>query len=409
MRRNAKITLILPEASTLSERCFLALLALVWAYPTMGGFVVAIMGRLPLVNYFSRTIIPACVVVLVMFSLRYIIQRLRPMDVLFYMVFVCLLLLTILMLPENAEHIEKQIWTILLTVAPMYYIGLAMDLEKCKKLVYWASLLGLLVTFVYQLYVLASGRTLQEDNMSTSYKALPCTMYLIWWAFCRKKLIHWLPVVLGVTLCLLCGTRGPVVALVIYLVVEWGLTSIRKGLSWKGVVFLLVLVAAFAFIASGSWQELVLRMSQWAEDLGFSTRVFELLLSGDFSTSNGRTRIANSVIEGIWEKPFLGHGIMGDRVVTGGRYSHNLVLEILCQNGLVLGTVLLLALVCFLAVALVRNRRTEKGRFLLMMTCLVITKLMLSGSYLTETHFFLLLGLGVSQLRLPPTCEEASA
>jgi O-antigen ligase len=141
------------------------------------------------------------------------------------------------------------------------------------------------------------------------------------------------------------------------------------------------------------------------EEWGFSTRIFQYLLEGEFSVSNARSVLADTVVQAIWEKPIFGHGLMGDRVVTGGYYAHNILLEFLCHYGVFIGSFLLVAAFMIPTVATFRSRKKESFHFLLMMTCLVFIKLMMSGSYLLEADFFLLLGLCVCVLREKETAK----
>ena len=67
---------------------------------------------------------------------------------------------------------------------------------------------------------MSRGRALPEENMSTAYKVLPSMLYLVYWAFRQRKLIHGLLVALSGLLVFLFGTRGPVVVFLVYLAVE---------------------------------------------------------------------------------------------------------------------------------------------------------------------------------------------
>lgn len=400
MRRNGKIIFVLPESAVLSERCFLMLLAVIWAYQTLGGYVVWVIERLPLLGHFHEVILPTLVVVLAASSLGYLIKKICPVDILFYMVFVSALLLTALLKPANAVYIQEQQWQISLAVVPMYYVGVAMSCEKSQKVLYWVSIMGVLATFAYQMYVLSQGRTLSTDSMSTSYKALPSTMYLIYWAFRHRKLIHWLPAILGCLLAVLCGTRGPIVAIVVYVFLETYLGVIRQKVAWKRLVCILLALAVVYVASNGDLlEELIRGASETFEQLGFSTRIFDRFLEGSFSTSKSRVELAKLITEGIWEKPFFGHGIMGDRVITEGRYAHNIALEFWCHYGVILGSILLASVFAIPLMALAKNRGTEEARFLLMLSCTVLIKLLLSNSYLLEPDFFLLMGLSVQVAR----------
>ena len=136
MRRYGKISFIWPSPALLRERCFLALLLVLWTYPSLGGYVVQGIKRLPLAGYFHGAAIPALVAVLVIFSVGYIAKNLRPADILFYMAVVLLLLMSMMLMETNAEYIELFLWQILISVVPLYFVGLSVELPKCRKLLW---------------------------------------------------------------------------------------------------------------------------------------------------------------------------------------------------------------------------------------------------------------------------------
>ncbi|MBQ2244476.1 MAG: O-antigen ligase family protein [Oscillospiraceae bacterium] len=400
MRRYGKISFIWPSPALLRERCFLALLLVLWTYPSLGGYVVQGIKRLPLAGYFHGAAIPALVAVLVIFSVGYIAKNLRPADILFYMAVVLLLLMSMMLMETNAEYIELFLWQILISVVPLYFVGLSVELPKCRKLLWWASLACVLTTCAYQLYVMSRGRALPEENMSTAYKVLPSMLYLVYWAFRQRKLIHGLLVALSGLLVFLFGTRGPVVVFLVYLAVELYLWKIRGLESWKKALFLMSAVFVLFCMSYGSvFENLLGHLKEIFEAHGFSTRVLDYMLDGDFTHGNGREELSDIISPAIWERPFLGYGIMGDRVLTGGRYVHSIALELWCDFGIVFGTILLAVIYGMPLLALLKCRGTDTFHFILLLMCAMLIKLLLSSSFLLEPDLFLLLGVSVKVCR----------
>ena len=139
--------------------------------------------------------------------------------------------------------------------------------------------------------------------------------------------------------------------------------------------------------------------SQSFERWGFSTRIFDFFLEGEFVESKGREYLYRVTLEAIQRRPLLGYGIMGDQVCTGGSYAHNLFLEFWCQFGIFVGSALALLLISFVIKALYHARKNAGVLFVLLFVCLVFVKLMISGSYLYESWLYFLIGLSTASLR----------
>jgi hypothetical protein len=134
------------------------------------------------------------------------------------------------------------------------------------------------------------------------------------------------------------------------------------------------------------------------ESLGMSTRFFDLLSVNELFVSYGREWRAEAVLSGIKENWFLGYGLAGDRILIGD-YVHNIVLEFWASFGVIFGTTLFVILLYIL----VRGMRTGKNQdekvFILILICCGFLKLFISGTYLDEANFFLLIGLCVFEIR----------
>ena len=129
-----------------------------------------------------------------------------------------------------------------------------------------------------------------------------------------------------------------------------------------------------------------------------SERSINKLLSGKFFVSEGRDVLKDTVMEGILKKPLLGYGIAGDRTLIG-IYVHNIVLELLVSYGIPVG-ICLTGVIGFLIWRGYCRADTDQGKnLILLLACAVMIKLMMSGTYLQEELFFLLLGACVGQMR----------
>ena len=391
--------------SRCSKFFFRAFFILFWAQNTVFGYIVQVLRRLPVISGIIEpiytSIIPVFLIIFAVLSILYLKQQVRIIDVFFYVVCLLFVLLTMVIHGRNVVFIEEHWTRILIAAVPMYFIGISFDFKTLKKDLFLWSLLGVLCTFLYQFYFVSTGRQALEDNMGASYNVLPSILYLFYWALSYHKIRYWLLSLVGLLLTFMLGTRGPVLICFIFV-----LGGILFKLIWSKAVFRKIFVTLVALILSvllfygDNIIKIVEWLSQMIENLGMSTRIFDFFLEGEIANSNGRDVLAEKVIAAILRQPIWGYGIMGDWAITGNIYVHNIFLEMWCQFGVILGT-LFLAVVIGLPIYAMFKRLWKKDEFLFvfMLFCMVFVKLMLSGTYLTETYFFLLLGLSVGCLR----------
>ena len=133
-------------------------------------------------------------------------------------------------------------------------------------------------------------------------------------------------------------------------------------------------------------------LSELFQGWGMSTRIFDYYLNGEIGDSSGRDRLTEYALEAIFRKPLFGYGLMGDRALMG-TYAHHFFLEIWMEFGVLFGTGYIVALAVLLFRAC-RNQWKNKNRmtFLLMIVCMNMVKLLMSGSYITEPYFFFMIG-----------------
>lgn len=384
----------------LSRICFYCLFILFWCEHTVFNYAIQIFRRIPIIGQFYLGVIPFFTLILLVLSFPYLMKGIKGEDILFYCVCIIVILLTMVVFPKNAPYIQKDLWKIIGMTIPLYFIGLRYDHNRFKEILYYASLIGVILTFLYQIYYLSSGRELNPDNMGAAYNLLPSLLYLIYGAFEKKKLLYWIIVIVSFPIIFIFGTRGPMLTCVVFFVVEMFIKVISNKSFLLKFLFFCFCIGAFWFVF---YTDAIFTLAKFLSDkfkhYGFSTRIFDFFLKGDIALSTGRDNLQNSIIHSILKFPVFGDGLMGDRVISGN-YVHNLFLEIWCDFGVVIGTGVLFVLICIPVKALYKERSDSWNfYFILMLVCLVFTKLMLSGSYITEPYLFLLLGLCVGTIR----------
>ncbi len=376
---------------------FRILLALLWTQYTVMIFARAIVQRLPFFNVFADYIVPVAIILALLLSIPWFIKNIRGVDVLFYLGLVVLVIFTMVVFKNNAEIISEQWWRILISSGAFYFVGLAYSHKNCSRDIFWCSLASVVAVFVYQLFKIRSGVVLEEDNMYVAYNLLPSAIYLMYYASIKLRKKYWIIAIVSALTMFVYGTRGPILCIIVYVAV-YLIHRFSKTTSKRKFALILIALLALAIILI--YDDLFIKLasviSNVFERFGFSTRIFDFYVSGDVAVSKGRDYLTNQVLEAIGRNPFIGYGFTGDQYLLGV-YCHNLVYEMWCHFGVILGSLILLALAGLTIVALIKSRSNKKiFFFVVMLISMIYVKLMLSGTYTMEPYFYFMLGVFVA-------------
>ena len=132
------------------------------------------------------------------------------------------------------------------------------------------------------------------------------------------------------------------------------------------------------------------------------SKVINLLITSELTTLKARGHIYECAKEIILNNLLFGKGLFGDRealrIVSGvTTYVHNIFLEIWIDFGLIFGTFFIIA-VLFLLIRGLFNRNTNCRNLVCYFIPMGFIKLFVSGSYLQEPFFFILMGICVSTI-----------
>ncbi|HIW74043.1 MAG TPA: O-antigen ligase family protein [Firmicutes bacterium] len=233
----------------------------------------------------------------------------------------------------------------------------------------------------------------ESYSMSFSYYLLFPACYFVYRFHTDRKKRLLVFALLCAAFMLLLGSRGPLVTFAAYLVLS---TAFSLKFNKRTVVTLAVLLAV-GIVCLIFYRQILAAVYEIFRMLGIESRTLLLMKEGElFTHDSGRGNIYTLLIRKILEQPLFGYGIGGDRALRGGSYAHNLFVELFTDFGLVLGSVV----VVFLLGLLLRCFWTAKNRlWFLLWGCVGFIPLMVSGSYLSEANFWLLLGLCAHILR----------
>lgn len=247
----------------------------------------------------------------------------------------------------------------------------------------------------------ASGNLDGSYSQSLAYQTLPAAAYFLVSLFKAPRIPTVLLLAISMALILASGSRGPLLALAILAVV---LFILQKQLGiWRLVITFVIVFLALVF--PDIMEGLLLWLRGVFVDLGFNTRVLDVLFQGDFFASDERPILLENVFSLIAESPIAGYGIGGDRIAiatamgavdeASGYYPHNFFLECLMHYGIVLGGIVCLGMCWFLARA-IGSSSGEKRAILLTMAGVGFAPLLVSSSYIGSPTFFMCLGLCVA-------------
>ena len=390
--RLAKPNLKLKIRAT-EDTLFQILLCFIWCESFLISYIKAFVMRIPIIGVYSDEIETVCVCISVLFALGYILKRINKSDIIVLAVVVCVLLLNLLIYSGNRHFQLPELMTFLTSVFSLYFIGLCLDQSHIEYL-YKLSALNIILCVFYILFFgesMDSVQALNSGNMYTAYKILPHICMVTYKAFEGKKTAILYSVV-GFILLFSFGSRGPVLLYVLFAVIDFMFLRTQRN-KWAvnvAVIALFVVVVIFMdFILSA--------LNDIALSLGLSNRIFEMLLRDELSTDSGRWILQARVLAGIMQKPILGYGIAGDRLIIG-TYSHNVILELWASFGVVIGSLLLLCLCVLMVRSLIVCNPKMRVMILILAFCSFL-KLFLSSTYLNEALLFMMIGVCVAQIR----------
>ena len=293
------------------------------------------------------------------------------------------------------------------SILPAFFIGVSVKIEKNTfEPLYKLSIFVLLVSIAYSFYYM-SDRTLLSDNMDYAYKVLPAMLIITSGIFIKdKKLVSIIFTIVSLVFLLALGTRGPILCYIVFVLF---LLIKNIGFTKFTIASVILGIALSLFINSTLYTVSLLRISSTLENMGFSTRVVEMLLKDELSDANGRDAIQEKLIYEIREEPLEFRGMFSDRTSTvglvdkeystsyeSGTYAHNIFIEFLHNYGVVFGALLLIILLVSV-IKLIVGCKKEIFFIAALCICMGFVHLIVSGSYLTEPCFFMMIGLFMNE------------
>lgn len=258
-----------------------------------------------------------------------------------------------------------------------------------KKLPYFIIPLTLIISYVS---FTTSGRTsadrIADDTTGLNYQSISYYMAQLFGltTFCLltdnhknktpNKLILYVLLLVQFVTCFSSGGRGGLVLLIFYFIFYIYKKTSQQKTNLTSLVSILFFLAVFFII-----------VEQFGlfNTVGYS-RLLETFQEGD----TNRSILRNLALNSFYESPILGHGT-GAIFFEIGTYSHNFLIDILVENGII-G---LLIIICFLLYCLNFLKKTQKNYSSIFITIVFIHALTLntfSGYWLANHILWFVFG-----------------
>ena len=381
-----------PEGATV------LLISMVWASQLV-VYLQAVFLRIPILDSIADFIVPFLYVVVLFLSLPNLLKNFKVIDFVFYFSCVGIYLLNFIFYPRNIEVLDFYWVRFLILSLPLYFIGIAIDINKMFKIFFILSIVCVLwQCFVSLIYKPATIGSMVEneinEQMYTSYNILPHVLFVIWGTLRKFNIWGLIASVLGAFLIFSYGTRGPMLCMLLFIIAYLILFKQYKHrfLSW----FLIIGVTAVLIYYL---EVIVLFMQELTVNIGMSSRIFDIIVNqGLIQYTSGRDEIVSILINAIRESGFLGYGIGGSWQFVN-TYPHNLVIDLWISFGLFFGSLLFIVIIFIQLRGLKACKTLEDKGFLMLLFFCGFFKLFMSYTYIDEPMLYMLLGFAVGLKR----------
>lgn len=375
-----------------SENTYLLLLALAWSPNVIGLFLRVFLGKIFGSEEAGYLIITVLILVLVIFSLNFLMKRCKLKDLLFYTVLVSVYLAYMYNSPVQLYLFEKAAFVIFQCFS-MIFIGIAFKEEHFE----WLHKVSFVAILTLVLYMFTLGRsTYSEEAMGHSYALLTytCVVFIYYMYYRRNNDL--ILFIIGYSLILFMGSRGPFLLLNSFTLI--GIIFFSKR-SMKSILARLLFLSTFVILILIFFDEILNYALEISNNLGLSTRVVERMTDKSIFEDQGRKDIIETMVFALKTDLWSGLGLAGDRLFIAS-YSHNLFIELILSFGILWGPVLILIILVSIIRSFYFYKLSIYGVVLLILLFSSgFGKLLWSSSYLIEPHFFLMIGLIIGMMR----------
>lgn len=359
-------------------------------------FIISLYLILPVVLDFLSVIIGGklatyiCYCSIFLFTITFMGRQMAKGRILGLLSIYLFIVLNVIAYPESEQMITSMefLLTFLFFVPVALLYILPNNDWKCffyifAPLALLAVLMNIYVVFFTDVDLYSDTERLGFNYMEFSYAVLPsiCGLY----AYFResKSILYFIFFVIGFFSIVAFGARATLIYTVLFV-------CIREILESKRISHVVVMLILGLIIVSflPNIIEIISENSQFKESYALN-----LFLRDDFFEHATRTTIYDKCKLLISEQNLNMYGLFGDRHLLGGTYPHNIFYEIIMQYGWFFG---LLLISWFIAKIIIVLKNKRDNLFLAFLCCTILGRFFISGSYLVEGRFWIMVGCIIS-------------
>ncbi len=337
------------------------------------------------------------------------IGRTIKIDIIFLLIILLILYLGSYLLNfQNREYMFTSIfdyrynpfYNLFFFAFPLYLlVRQIMNYNILKHMLYIFSVVVLVISNL--MFILKfSGMQIELQYMVFSYNMVFFICYLIYDFTINRRKISLLLAGISFIIVFIAGARGPVIVIFSYIIL-FVVFNIRANL--KKILPIIIIMVLTFFIIATNFTYILTKTNMFLIKNNYSSRTITMILENNIAFDSYRGEITEKIKNDILKKFLLGNGMFGDRAVTKnifyngqGVYAHNIIFEFLSQYGMIFGTLFIGIIFVLIIVAIFSSKDIVLKNLLLISMSSGLIKLFLSGSYLNEPYFFLMLGISVN-------------
>lgn len=227
----------------------------------------------------------------------------------------------------------------------------------------------------------------EEYSMGFSYASVFYFIFLLNDFFFRKKISSALLLIPIFLVIFAYGSRGALVCILAFLIFR----LIKNILQKKQMVqsFLLIVFIILTYL---NFRNILLLVERMFYTLNIQSRTLSLILYNEIEYSAGRDVLYSSIIEVLKEDPLSIRGINADYNLLG-IYSHNIVLELMYEFGVIIGFILLMTILFTIIFVLFKKYVYEFDSLIIIILAIWSSQLMISYSIWISIYFWFYIGL----------------
>lgn len=345
-------------------------------------------------------------IVLLMTVLEEALRRIRVWQIIGLIAVICSTLLSMLFSSEPAVNWQV-LQDILLECVPMFICGACIyDFGKVRHGLIRMMTVVPYCYFLMRVFEFSMFNMERSYSQYGSYSMLLISVVLTSALFENFSVKYLIPLVISMFFMIAYGARGPLVCWLLFILLLIIVRLVHEDNNIKKI-YIIAVISALIGIVYKSFYSILSQLLIWFSELGFSVRIVNRLLDENFMEDAGRNSISEICLERIGDNPFIGTGIVNDRIYIAsrlgvtdaiGEYPHNVFLEFLMQYGMLVGIVLIVLMVwvLFKSYRVASDKQTKD--FIGILVGTYMFPLMFSESYINAPGFYLLVGVCIATI-----------